>query len=108
MMRMVFCSSTPTWRAPCSFLNCTSNMNSLLSAVIPAQAGIHRTHAQYGFPPVRERRLVRVARHGGTAVTDQEIEVAAFVGLQHVLDVQLLVASLRTRCAALHSDSLAC
>src|ERR1700761_6182964 len=35
---------------------------------------------------------VRVRRHFRTAATDEEVEVAAFVGLQHVFDIQVTVA----------------
>ena len=34
-----------------------------------------------------------VSRHFGAAATDEEVEVAALVSLQHVIDVQALVAA---------------
>ena len=39
------------------------------------------------------RGSVGVARHLGAAAADQEVEVAALVRLQHVLDVQLAIAT---------------
>nr|GEU28270.1 hypothetical protein [Tanacetum cinerariifolium] len=51
--------------------------------------------------------LMRMTWHGRAAVTDQEVEIAAFVGLQHVFDVQLLVAGFRSRRAAGHAHCLA-
>ena len=35
-----------------------------------------------------------VARHVGASAANQEVEIAAFVGLEHTLDVQLAVAPL--------------
>ena len=35
-----------------------------------------------------------VARHRGAAATDQEVEVAAVVGLQHVVEVEPGIAAL--------------
>src|SRR3954466_7734374 len=37
-------------------------------------------------------KSVGMLGHGGAARADEEIEVAALVGLQHVLDVQLAIA----------------
>ena len=45
--------------------------------------------------------------NGRAAFADQEVEVAALVGLQYVFDIQLLVAGLRTRCAAQFARRLA-
>ena len=43
---------------------------------------------------------VVVARHGRAAAADQEVEVGALVGLQHVVDVELHVAARRHAAAA--------
>ena len=48
-----------------------------------------------------------MARHRGAAAADQEVEVAALVGLQHVLDVEALVAAAVGRVAVRRGASAA-
>src|SRR5690606_8355596 len=40
---------------------------------------------------------VRFLRHPGAAAADQEIEIGALVGLQHMVDIEALVAALEIR-----------
>jgi hypothetical protein len=44
--------------------------------------------ARRGTGIIDGKRSVRVLGHGRAAFADQEVEVAAFVGLQHAFDVQ--------------------
>ena len=36
---------------------------------------------------------MRVTRHFAAAAADEKVEVAAFIGLQHVVDIEALVAA---------------
>ena len=37
---------------------------------------------------------MRFTRYGCTATTHQKIQISAFIGLQHVLDIKLLITTL--------------
>lgn len=57
------------------------------------QAVLSRVSAKYHRDARRKRGSVRMSRHGGAPAADPKVEIATFVGLQYVVDVEATITT---------------